>query len=183
MSINFRLLNNQDINYPEVIELYKEAFPEAQYIPTCFLRYKLRKGKTGFNIVYAEDTWIGLIYALEYKDIVFVQFLAISKASRSAGYGSKVMDSLKILHSDKRIVLNIEEIDKQAKNYQQRIRRKAFYEKNGFSPAGYIVKEPAERLEMLIFGGSINKEEIEAMYKKLFGNILGFIFRPKVIKI
>jgi len=183
MTINFRLLNNYDVNYSKVIELYKEAFPEAQHIPAWFLRYKLRKGKAGFDIIYTHDTWIGLIYVTEYKDIVFVQFLAISESRRSGGYGSKVMDSLKNLHSGKRIVLNIEMLDKQAKNYEQRIKRKAFYEKNGFSSTGYIVKEPAELLEMLIFGGSINREEIEAMYKKLFGSILGFLFRPKVRKI
>ncbi|PAJ73418.1 GNAT family N-acetyltransferase [Pseudoalteromonas sp. NBT06-2] len=183
MSINLRPLFESDKNYYEVIDLYKKAFPEAQYIPTWFLRYKLRKGKMGFNILYAHDIWIGLIYITEYKDILFVQFLAIAESYRSAGYGSKVMDLLKGTHSEKRIVLNIEELDQQAKNYKQRVKRKAFYEKNGFSSSGYRVKEPGEQLEMLICGGNINKEEIEAMYEKLFGSILGFLFRPKVIKI
>ncbi|MFY8282683.1 GNAT family N-acetyltransferase [Pseudoalteromonas sp. SSMSWG5] len=183
MSINFRPLTKYDANYSKVIALYKEAFPGAQRIPAWFLRYKLKKGKAGFNILYEADTWIGLIYATEYKDIVFVQFLAISESFRSDGYGSKVMDSMKYMHSGKRIVLNIEELDEQAENYQQRIKRKAFYEKNGFSSSGYIVKEPAERLEMLILGGNISKEEIEAMYKNLFGYILGFFIRPQVIKI
>jgi len=183
MSINLRPLTKYNSNYAKVIDLYKKAFPEAQRIPTWILRYKLRNGKVGFNIIYAHDTWIGLIYITEYKDIVFVQFLAISESYRSGGYGSKVMDSMKDTHSGKRIVLNIEELDKQATNYQQRLKRKAFYEKNGFSSSGYLVKEPGEQLEMLILGGSISKEEIEAMYKNLFGSILGFFFRPKVIKI
>ncbi len=183
MSINFQPLTIYDVNYSKVIDLYKEAFPGAQRIPAWLLRYKLKKGKAGFNILYIDDTWIGLIYATEYKDIVFVQFLAILELFRSDGYGSKVMDSMRVMHSGKRIVLNIEELDEQAENYQQRIKRKAFYEKNGFSSSGYIVKEPAERLEMLILGGSISKEEIEAMYKNLFGYIIGFFIRPKVIKI
>ena len=55
--------------------------------------------------------------------------------------------------------------------------------KNGFSSSGYIVKEPEARYEMLVLGGSISKEEIEAIYKNLFGRILGFLIRPKVIKI
>ncbi|KGJ87995.1 GNAT family N-acetyltransferase [Thalassotalea sp. ND16A] len=183
MSINLRPLNKYDANYSEVIDLYKEAFPEAQRISTWILRYKLRKGKVGFNILYAHDDWIGLIYVTEYKDIIFVQFLAIAESYRSGGFGSKVLDSMKNMHFGKRIVLNIEELDKQANNNQQRIKRKAFYEKNGFCTTGYIVKEPGEQLEMLIFAGTISKEEIEAMYKNLFGRILGFFFRPKVIKI
>ena len=183
MSINVRPLTKCDINYLKVIDLYKEAFPGAQRIPTSLLRYKLRNGKEGFNVLYEDDTWIGLIYATEYRDIVFVQFLAISESFRSDGYGSKVMESMKYMQPGKRIVLNIEELDEQAKNYQQRIKRKAFYEKNGFSSTGYIVKEPDGRHEMLIRGGIISEEEIEAMYKNLFGNIIGFFIRPKVIKI
>ena len=31
--------------------------------------------------------------------------------------------------------------------------------------------------------GRISKEEIEAMYKSLFGSIIGFLLRPKIIKI
>jgi hypothetical protein len=45
------------------------------------------------------------------------------------------------------------------------------------------VKESAQRLEMLVQGGVISNEEIEKMYKYLMGNILSFLFGPKVIKI
>lgn len=183
MSINLRPLNKSDDNYLKVIDLYKKAFTTVQHIPTWILRFKLRKGKVGFNILYADDIWIGLIYTSEFKDVVLVHFFAISESIRSGGYGSKVIDSMKVTHSGKRIVLNIEELDEQEKNYQQRIKRKNFYEKNGFRSSGYFVKEPGEKLEMLIFGGNINKEEIEAMYKNLFGSLIGSLLRPKIIKI
>ena len=183
MSINFRPLTKYDVNYSRVIELYKEAFPGVQRVPSWILRYIMRKGKAGFSVLYEHDSWIGLIYVTEYKDIVFVHFFAISESRRSGGYGSKVMDSMRDMYSGNRIVLNIEELDEQEENYQQRVKRKAFYGKNGFSSSGYIVKEPGERLEMLILGGNINKEEIQAMYKSLFGRILGSFFRPEVIEI
>lgn len=183
MSINLRPLTKHDANYLKVIDLYKEAFPEAQRIPTWLLRYKLRNGTVGFSVIYIHDTWIGLIYITEYKNIVFIQTLAISESYRSGGYGSKIMDLMKDTHVGKRIILNIEELNKQAENYQQRLKRKAFYEKNGFSSSGYTVKEPREQLEMLIFGGRINKEEIEAIYKKLLGGIISLFLKPKVIKI
>ena len=183
MNINLKSLNENDVNYLKVIDLYKEAFPGAQRIPTWFLRYKLRNGKAGFSTIYADDTWIGLIYVTEFQDIVFMHFFAISKSNRSSGYGSQVINLLKKSHAGKRIVLNIEVLDEQAINHQQRIKRKAFYKKNGFNSSGYNVKEPSEYLEMLILGGSISKEEIEAIYKNLFGKIIGFFIRPKVIKI
>ncbi len=182
MSINLRPLTKYDDNYSSVIQLYKNAFTTERRVPTWLLKFKLRNGKAGFNVLYEDDTWIGLLYITEYRDIILVHFLAITESFRSGGYGSKVMDSLKKMHDRKRIVLNIEKLDKQENNYAQRVRRKAFYEKNNFCSTGYLVKEPGEELEMLIFGGSINKEEIEAMYKNLFGNVVGFLLRPKVIK-
>lgn len=183
MKVNFRPFNKYDANFSKVIELYKEAFPGAQNIPTFVLRYKLRNGKEGFNIIYENDECVGLIYSTEYEDIVFVLFLAISASYRSQGYGSRVLDFLSSINIGKRIVLNIEELDKNTENYQQRIKRKAFYEKNGFCSTGYLVKEPDETHEMLIRGGCISKEEIESMYKHLFGRIIGFFIRPQVIVI
>ncbi|GAA6173285.1 GNAT family N-acetyltransferase [Colwellia sp. KU-HH00111] len=182
MRINLRPLNQNEDNFSKVIDLYKNAFTTAKRLPTWFLRFKLRHGKAGFNVLYADDTWIGLIYTTEYNDIVLTHFFAIAEACRSAGYGSNVLDLMKVVYLGKRIVLNIELLDKREKNYQQRLKRKAFYEKNGFNSSGYIVKEPGEKLEMLIFGGSISKNEIEAMYQSLFGRFIGFLLRPKIIK-
>jgi ribosomal protein S18 acetylase RimI-like enzyme len=183
MDINFRPLSEHDISYVKVIDLYREAFPGAQHLPVWLLNYKLKRGKDGFNIIYSDDTWIGLVYTTSYKDIIFIQFLAISGELRSGGYGSQVIKAIKKLHSEKRIVLNIEEVNEQAANYQQRLKRKSFYETNGFVSSGFIVKEPGERQEMMIFGGDIIKAEVEDMYKHLFGNILGFLIRPKILNI
>jgi len=183
MSITFYPVSNDNLNYIEVIDLYKEAFPEARKVPKWLLKYRLRNGKVGFSSVYSEDVWVGLIHITEYKDIVFIQTIAIVKSSRSKGFGSQVLDYLKNLNTGKRIVLNIELIDEQASNYKQRLKRKAFYKNNDFSPSGFAVKEPGENLEMLIYGGGITKMEIESMYKKLFGSILGLFLKPQVTQI
>lgn len=182
MNIQFKPLNKHDANYANVITLYKEAFTTVRRVPLWLLRCIMRKGKPGFSALYENDTWIGLLYITEYKDIVFVHFFAIAQASRSLGYGSKVIDSMKEKYVDKRIVLNIEELEEKQKNYQQRIKRRAFYVQNGFRASGFVVKEPEERLEMLILGDNITKEEIEAMYKSFFGGVLGFLYRPAIIK-
>ena len=93
------------------------------------------------------------------------------------------MDSMNEKYSDKRIVLTIEELDEKKENYQQRVKRKAFYEKNGFSSTGFIIREPAERQEVLIRGGTISQEEIEAMYKHFLGNLLFSLLKIEVLKI
>lgn len=183
MSITFTPISSGSANYIEVIDLYKEAFPKARKMPRWFLKYKLRNGKVGFSALYAKEKWIGLIHITKYEDIVFIQSIAILESCRSKGFGSQVLESLKSEHLGKRIVLNIEVIDKQANNYQQRVKRKEFYEKNGFLPSGFTVKEPGENLEMLIYGSGITKKEIESMYKNLFGSILSLFLKPEITKI
>ncbi|MCG7547435.1 GNAT family N-acetyltransferase [Pseudoalteromonas sp. Of7M-16] len=183
MTIKFKPLTKHDTNYAKVIDLFFEAFPKVQRLPSWVVKYRLRNGKAGFYSLYDQDIWVGFIYVKAYKNIIFVKFFAISEQRRSDGYGSKVMDSMKDEYSGQRVILNIEELDNSADNFQQRIKRKAFYEKNGFTSTGYIVKEPAERQEMLIRGGTICKEEIEAMYKHFLGNLLYVILKPEILEI
>ena len=92
------------------------------------------------------------------------------------------MGALKARCSGKRTVLNIEEIDEQSENYKQQVKRKNFYENNGYVFSGYIVEEQGERFEMMIVGGSISKAEIEAFYRKMIGRVLSLFFRPKIIE-
>jgi phosphoenolpyruvate synthase/pyruvate phosphate dikinase len=182
MTISFRSLNKHDINYSKVIDLFFEAFPKIQLLPQWVVKYRMRNGKDGFEVLYEHNYWVGFIYAKEYKNIVFVKFFAISESLRSSGYGSKVMDSMGKKYSDKRIVLNIEELDEKEENYQQRVKRKAFYESNKFNSTGFIIKEFAERQEMLIHGGAISKKEIEAMYRHFLGNLLFSLLKPVLVK-
>lgn len=181
MSINFQPVAYSDANYLKTIALFFEAFPSAQTLPRWVMQYRMRKGKPGFSILYDDDIWIGFIYIKYYNDIVFIKFLAISELHRSSGYGSKVMDSIKDRYVGQRIVLNIEALDKYANNYQQRVKRKRFYIKNGFTPAKYMIKEASEKQEMLIYGGVITKEEIISMYKQFLGKFLYNLLKIEVI--
>lgn len=183
MMITFRPLNKHDFNYSKVIDLLFEAFPQVQRLPKWLVKYRMRNGKNGFDVIYDNNKWVGFLYTKEYKQIISVKFFAIAELLRSSGYGSKVMDSMNEKYSDKRIVLTIEELDEKKENYQQRVKRKAFYEKNGFSSTGFIIREPAERQEVLIRGGTISQEEIEAMYKHFLGNLLFSLLKIEVLKI
>lgn len=183
MSIRLLPISEYDENYPGVIALYRKSFPGAQRIPAWFLRFKLRNGKAGFSVLYSGDRWIGLIYLTEHEDVVFIHFLAIAESCRSSGYGGQVLAAISDAHAGKRIILNIEPLDEQAANYRQRVKRKSFYERCGFRSSGYLVQEPGEQFEMLVLGGTISKREIEEIYRKLLGRILGLLLAPTIARI
>ena len=67
-----------------------------------------------------------------YKDFIFIQYIAIDSNVRSKGYGGKVIEKIKEIYPEYRIALGIEQLNKEAKNNELRIRRKNFYLKNGF---------------------------------------------------
>jgi GNAT superfamily N-acetyltransferase len=175
MSINFIPAVADKENFTRVKSLYENAFPKSERAPFWFLRYKAKQSNVSFNSLYDDETWIGLLYSMEYRDILLVLYLAIDASCRSGGYGSKVLTALRADHPDKRIVLGIEKIDDQADNYAQRVKRKSFYEKNGYTFSGIIVEELGQPFEILVSGGSITPEETWAVWRSLLGKILSLL--------
>ena len=107
-----------------------------------------------------------------YKDIVFVFYLAIDKGTREQGYGTKVLDSIKQKYKNSRIILCIEPVDENSDNYEQRVKRKKFYLKNGFEDSNYIIKERNIIYEMLYYNENVALQEFEEMMKNYFGKML-----------
>lgn len=60
---------------------------------------------------------------------------------RGKGYVSAVIQSVKPRYSKYRIILNIKAVDPNNNKYEQRIKRKEFYERNGFKDANYSITE------------------------------------------
>lgn len=96
----------------KVIKLYNEAFPKEERIPIWLLKLLARKNKANFYGIYDNGKFIGLIYNIYYKDIVFIFYLAIDKELRGQGYGSKVLEYIKYKYSKHRIILSIEQVNK-----------------------------------------------------------------------
>ena len=130
-NLNFLdIKNNRECN-KKVIKLYNEAFPKDEKIPIWLLKLLARKNKAKFYGIYDRKKFVGLLYNIYYKDIVFIFYLAINKETRGQGYGSKILELIKEKYNNHRIILCIEQVDKNSDNYKQRIKRKEFYIKNG----------------------------------------------------
>ncbi|NER08313.1 MAG: GNAT family N-acetyltransferase [Okeania sp. SIO3C4] len=172
MSINFVPAVADTENSTKIKSLYKNAFPKSERAPFWFLRQKAKQSNVSFNSLYDDESWIGLLYTFEYGDIILVLYFAIDASCRSGGYGTKVLTALREDHPDTRIVLTIEPIDEQAGNYEQRVKRKRFYEKNGYTSAGIIVEGLGQPFEMLISGGSVTTKDVRKVYRSFLGSFL-----------
>lgn len=184
--LNFLDIKNNKQCNKKVKKLYTEAFPENERVPFSFLKLLARKNKAEFCGIYDKDTFVGLVYNIHYKDIVYVFYLATEKNLRGQGYGSKILEYIKEEYNQHRIILMVEEIDKKSDNYKERIKRKDFYYNNGFKDFNYKVKELNVIYEMLGYSKE-NKEVSCKEYKELmryyWGKILYKYVYEKINKI
>lgn len=151
-------------------QLYFDSFPEEERCPFMVLLSKVRKNKGEFFAIYEEDKYIGLIYNIVYKELVYIYYLAIAKELRNKGYGTKVLDDMKNIYKDKKIILMAETLDPDAENYNQRRKRSRFYSKNGFVKQGYVIEEFEVSYDMLGYSSTkVLKEEFKELIKNYFG--------------
>lgn len=159
----------------KVKKLYKEAFLKKERMPFCLLKFLQRKGNAEFCAIHEENKFIGLIYNIFYEDIVCVYFFAIDKELRGQNYGSLVLKKLKDKYKENRIILYIQELDKNSSNYIQRQKRKEFYIKNEFYESNYSIREFGHNYEVLIYNKDnkiIEKYELLEVLRNFMGNKL-----------
>lgn len=172
--INLISLNETNV-IPKVKNLYINEFPDYERYPFWLLVYKSKKKNSDFYVIYDDSEYIGLLYITYYKDIVYVFYLAIDPMHQSKGYGSKILQHLKKIYKNKRLLLNIEKVDNSADNYEQRFKRKRFYEKNGFKNTNFEIEKKDIVYEILYLGEEVYEYEYHAIFKSYLGRILNFI--------
>ncbi len=124
-------------NYDEITAFMKRVFPKEELMPMWLLHLITKKKNYDFSAYYDNDLFVGITFTINSKETLFIFYIAVNDKIQSKGYGSKLLDNLFEEYKDKPISLFIETMDeKNASNYEQRVKRLAFYEKNGFFHTG-----------------------------------------------
>lgn len=125
----------------KIYDLNLEAFPEEERIPNEKLLLISKRSCGKVFAFYDKDTFVGFTigsYSKEYA-IYYVWFLAVHKDVRSSGYGSIILDSIQKEYPQTQIVIEIEVLDPESENYEERVRRYEFYARNGFEKSEWGV--------------------------------------------
>lgn len=113
--------------------LYHAAFPPEERPPFSFLCRRARRPGAAFYTAQDGDRWVGFAYVIANDTLAYVFFLAIDPAARGQGYGSAILAALQERYTGRCLFLAVEALDDpEAPNRAERLRRQAFYEKNGF---------------------------------------------------
>lgn len=158
----------------QVHALYRRAFPPEERVPLPLLHASaVRRRAISFTAWVdpelsdpsAHDAEVvAFTYSFVSKDLVYLAFLAVDDRLRSAGYGRRILEWFADEHPDLPLFLEIEPIDESAGNYGQRLRRLAFYQRNGFTVSNMLTHEAGQTFRVLHRGpgaGAISAERLE----------------------
>ncbi len=155
----------------QIQTLYLEAFPKEERKPFSLLLETREKGQSEILAIENEhNDFLGLAITAKHKDMVLLDYFAISSHHRSSGFGSKAFQNIKQRYADKRFFLEIERTDIAADNQVQRQKRKNFYLKNGMQNAPFMVDLLGVEMEILAHNCQLEYKDYFNLYHTLFGN-------------
>lgn len=173
--------DKKSADYKAIKQLYKTAFPSEERAPYFMLTLRAKQGKGDFCAAYDNTEFVGMVYVISDDALAYVFYLAVSEKHRGAGYGSSILTAVKEKYSDKQIFLAIEELDPSAENYEQRINRKHFYEKNGLSLMNCKLREVNMIYDVMGTGEEIEPARFRQLMRNWIGSFFGLFFTTDII--
>lgn len=173
-----------DSSFKDKEKLYSlndEAFPKEERIPSEKLINLLDECSCDGWAFY-DDEFVGFAIILPHNECkeCYLSYFAIDKKFRGQGKGSKALQKLQEIYGDYQIALDMERIDEvDAENFEQRKKRVAFYQRNGFKRVKCGILFFGINLEIMCNKGEFRKSEFEKVLTKI--KIKGF--EPKLYDI
>ena len=162
-------------NHTDIKNLYESAFPAEE--KKAFFLLLRQQADVDLLVIEEAGKFCGFFSLILYKDIVAIDYFAVSEQMRGAGIGSGALALLRQYFPDRRIMLEIETPDETAPNAAQRVARRAFYERNGFSLIGLRALVKTCDYTLMAYNGAVSMEEymeiIKIMYER--GDVKSFV--------
>ncbi len=170
-----RITNPGNKFYQYMEKLITESFPPEEYRDLDELRiYTETKEIFHNNLIFNEDTSIGMISYWAFDKFYYIEHFAIDSKQRNGGYGKQVIEHLKEMFRHP-IVL---EVEKSTEKIAQR--RINFYIRQGFVLWDNPYLQPPYRSEetflpmQLMAQGKINcKEDYPEVKQCIYNNVYG----------
>ena len=150
-----------------VKNLYESSFPVQERISWPWMVWMALLGQADFLAYYDGQDFAGFSYSLRSKTTYYLLFLAIPSQQQSKGYGRQILQEVARRAGQRPIFLVIEPLDEAADNYAIRLKRLAFYEKNGYQLTDYIYFENQEVYQVLTNHISADFQDFERLAKKI----------------
>lgn len=167
--MDVQLLPARDEMLESMEALYEEAFPAAERKPFQMLLDRRGGGQVELLAIRGEQGFRGLAITAMDRDLVLLDYFAVAPSQRGQGTGSRALGLIGEYYRGKRLFLEIEEPDPQAGNQLQRLKRLAFYRRNGYRDIGVRVALNGIGMLLMSPGADIAFDEYRALYERVYG--------------
>lgn len=147
----------------EVKEMYHSSFSKEDRMPFALMVLMSYLWNTEFLAFY-DDELCGFVYMATISKQTFVMFIAVKENLQSKGYGSRMLEIIQKMHAHNKIIISIEPYDENAKDIENRVKRKLFYLRNGYFETGYLMKLGVKKQEILIKNGVFDKLRFQLFF-------------------
>lgn len=144
------------------------TFPKVEQMSPRYLNLTSKRKCIHFDAYYDETLFIGFTYLVESKNKVFITYIAVNNEIRSKGYGSQILNTIKSRFPGKTISLNVERLIEDCDNYEQRIKRVKFYERNDFFLTDKLVSNGKEKFSIMSTEKDFSIKDYRNTLKKIF---------------
>lgn len=181
VTFNIMILEKiKNSDYKELKKLYKSAFPANERAPFFLLKKRAKSGSAEVYIARDNGDFVGFAYLVCKGDAAYLFYFAISEGYRGRGYGCTILRELQRIYSGECLFLAREQLDKDAENYEQRVRRHSFYLRNGFSDSNLKIKEASVVYDVMCAGGEVDPALYEQMMLEWAGTFFSKLVNMKM---
>ena len=169
MTLEVRNIYPLTPTFKKVASLYEAAFPVEERLPLWQLSWNSLKRGQSFLAYFDQGVFVGLTYTIYTDNLVYLLFRAVEESKQSLGYGSQILAQVKKDAGVRPCVLPIEPMDEeQVSNRAQRLKRLAFYERNGYQALNHFYFEGSERYQILTTDKNLSLVDLERALAKTF---------------
>ena len=143
--------------YEKAKKLYDSAFPDNE--KGVFENMFLDEVVSQKYVFYENGVFCGFVCLFVYLDIAHIIYLAVDDSLRGKGYGTKMLKNIAEMYAEYRIVADLERPDEDSYNYEHRLRRRAFYVRNGYEKTEISYEWQGENYDIYAYNGMVSKKE------------------------
>lgn len=152
----------------KIEDLYMTAFPDNERKPFWLIVEKSREGSMEALAIEEDGVFLGLAIMILHRDIALLDYFAVSEESRGQGIGTKALAALAKRYPDMTVVIEIEDPDEPSDNPEERLRRRDFYGRSGFSPMPYKVWLYGVKMQILTDKKDVPFERYHRIFKEVY---------------
>ena len=157
--------SNDKENIDKIRTLYFSAFPETELVDfEDLINSRIFKGNK-LIAFYDDKIFIGFAIVITKFHISHILYLAVEYELRGKGYGTQALNFIIKYCQSNRLIVDVEDPDKNESKKEERLKRINFYLKSGFKLTNIKYNWNGENYIIMIINGDITENEFWHFWK------------------